>query len=88
MRYSSASTWFTMLKPEDEASKTIVLVASTGEKNTRIIPAGYYYNQTYNWGTQPEQLKMCIRDRMFATQQLKDKVNQKPSDAEVEKRCV
>lgn len=32
------------------------VVASTGEKNTRIIPAGYYYNQTYNWGTQPEQL--------------------------------
>ena len=32
------------------------IVASTGEKNTRIIPAGYYYNQTYNWGTQPEQL--------------------------------
>ena len=31
------------------------VVASTGEKNTRIIPAGYYYNQTYNWGTQPEQ---------------------------------
>ena len=29
------------------------VVASTGEKNTRIIPAGYYYNQTY---TQPEQL--------------------------------
>ena len=26
------------------------VVASTGEKNTRIIPAGYYYNQT-----QPEQ---------------------------------
>ena len=23
------------------------VVASTGEKNTRIIPAGYYYNQTY-----------------------------------------
>ena len=32
------------------------VVASTGKKNTRIIPAGYYYNQTYNWGTQPEQL--------------------------------
>lgn len=32
------------------------VVAPTGEKNTRIIPAGYYYNQTYNWGTQPEQL--------------------------------
>ena len=32
------------------------VVASTGEKNTRIIPAGYYYNQTYNWGPQPEQL--------------------------------
>lgn len=32
------------------------VVASTGEKNTRIIPAGYYYNQTCNWGTQPEQL--------------------------------
>ena len=32
------------------------VVASTGEKNTRIIPAGYYYNQTYNWGTQSEQL--------------------------------
>ena len=32
------------------------VVASTGEKNSRIIPAGYYYNQTYNWGTQPEQL--------------------------------
>lgn len=32
------------------------VVASTGEKNTCIIPAGYYYNQTYNWGTQPEQL--------------------------------
>ena len=32
------------------------VVASTDEKNTRIIPAGYYYNQTYNWGTQPEQL--------------------------------
>lgn len=32
------------------------VVASTGEKNTRIIPAGYYYNQTYNWGIQPEQL--------------------------------
>lgn len=32
------------------------VVASTGEKNTRIIPASYYYNQTYNWGTQPEQL--------------------------------
>lgn len=32
------------------------VVASTGEKNTRIIPAGYYYNQTYNWGTKPEQL--------------------------------
>lgn len=32
------------------------VVASTGEKNTRIILAGYYYNQTYNWGTQPEQL--------------------------------
>lgn len=32
------------------------VVASTSEKNTRIIPAGYYYNQTYNWGTQPEQL--------------------------------
>ena len=32
------------------------VVASTGEKNTRIIPAGYYYNQTYNWSTQPEQL--------------------------------
>lgn len=32
------------------------VVTSTGEKNTRIIPAGYYYNQTYNWGTQPEQL--------------------------------
>ena len=32
------------------------VVASTGEKNTRIIPSGYYYNQTYNWGTQPEQL--------------------------------
>ena len=32
------------------------VVASTGEKDTRIIPAGYYYNQTYNWGTQPEQL--------------------------------
>ena len=32
------------------------VVASTGEKNTRIIPAGYYYHQTYNWGTQPEQL--------------------------------
>ena len=32
------------------------VVASTGEKNTRSIPAGYYYNQTYNWGTQPEQL--------------------------------
>ncbi|RGW36591.1 SusC/RagA family TonB-linked outer membrane protein [Bacteroides stercoris] len=32
------------------------VMASTGEKNTRIIPAGYYYNQTYNWGTQPEQL--------------------------------
>ena len=32
------------------------VVASTGEKNTRIIPAGYYYNQTYNWGSQPEQL--------------------------------
>ena len=32
------------------------VVASTGEKNTRIIPAGYYYNQTYNWGTQHEQL--------------------------------
>lgn len=31
------------------------VVASTGEQNTRIIPAGYYYNQTYNWGTQPEQ---------------------------------
>ena len=32
------------------------VVASTGEKNTRIIPAGYYYTQPYNWGTQPEQL--------------------------------
>lgn len=32
------------------------VVASTGEQNTRIIPAGYYYNSTYNWGTEAEQL--------------------------------
>lgn len=32
------------------------VVASTGERNTRIIPAGYYYNTTYNWGTEAEQL--------------------------------
>lgn len=32
------------------------IVASTGERNTRIIPAGYYYNSTYNWGTEAEQL--------------------------------
>ena len=31
-------------------------MASTGERNTRIIPAGYYYNTTYNWGTEAEQL--------------------------------
>ena len=32
------------------------IVASTGEQNTRIIPAAYYYNMTYNWGTNSEQL--------------------------------
>lgn len=32
------------------------VVASTGKQNTRIIPAGYYYNRTYNWGTESEQL--------------------------------
>ena len=32
------------------------VVAPAGEKTTRHIPAGNYYNQTYNWGTQPEQL--------------------------------
>lgn len=32
------------------------VVASTGEPNNRIIPAGYYYNMTYNWGTNSEQL--------------------------------
>lgn len=32
------------------------IVASTGQPNTRIIPAGYYYNTTYSWGTSPEQL--------------------------------
>ena len=32
------------------------VVASTGEKNSYIIPAAYYYNMTYNWGTSAEQL--------------------------------
>ena len=32
------------------------IVASTGLPNDRIIPAAYYYNQTYNWGTAAEQL--------------------------------
>ena len=45
------------------------VVASTGEKNTRIIPAGYYYNQTYNWGTQPEQL--TYRHSVFDTSYVK-----------------
>ena len=31
-------------------------MASTGLPNDRIIPAAYYYNQTYNWGTAAEQL--------------------------------
>lgn len=32
------------------------VVASTGKPNDRIIPAAYYYNMTYNWGTSSEQL--------------------------------
>lgn len=37
------------------------VVASTGEKNTRIIPAGYYYNQTYNWVPAPNSLRTATR---------------------------
>ena len=44
------------------------VVASTGEKNTRIIPAGYYYNQTYNWGTQPEHRNAQPRHAQFGNQ--------------------
>lgn len=31
------------------------IVASTGQPNDYIIPAGYYYYYTYNWGTSTEQ---------------------------------
>lgn len=32
------------------------IVASTGQPNDYIIPAGYYYYYTYNWGTGTEQI--------------------------------